>query len=659
MAYTIRHTNGQNPYVIPDGTINTTTTLTFVGKNYPNYGQILDQNFLYLLENSANTTAPTAPVIGQLWWDTSHNSLKIWTSALWKNVSGATPSSTAPVGVVVGDSWWDTVNSQLKIYDGSTWVVIGPPNTTSGTTGPIVETIKDINQNNHVVISIYINNARYAIWSNTAFNPLSPISGFQTNGTGTSNYINPGLNLATTDFLTGGKFWGQASDSLQLSGLYANAFLRADTSSTTVGSLGVNQNFYVGASSNFKLSVTNPDVYMDNQTNNGIIHIRTKNNLGTTNDALEIYPNGNVVANFDMVVLGNLVAQQTNDYLIINGTTSSTGTTTGAVQIVGGTAIQGNLNVGGPVNNFVGNITAANVMANVSVVTPQVYATGFNGTINTNTQPYINTLGTLTGLTVNGTTTSINLGGTLTTAAQPNVTTLGTLLVLNTSGVITQSNTNAATSTTTGAVKIAGGLGVVGNVWAGSFYSDSYKFANGLAITTPPAGSATQVQYNNGTNFAADSGLTYNSTTHALTATGTITGGAFSTAGTLSVTSTAATGALTVTGAITATGDVTAFYSDDRLKDRHGNIVDALVKVNSLNGFNYTANELAQSMGYEVRPEVGVSAQEVQAVLPEVVVPAPIDPEYLTVKYEKLVPLLIEAIKELSAKVEELEKKAN
>ena len=108
---------------------------------------------------------------------------------------------------------------------------------------------------------------------------------------------------------------------------------------------------------------------------------------------------------------------------------------------------------------------------------------------------------------------------------------------------------------------------------------------------------------------------------------------------------------------ITATGSITAYFSDDRLKTRKGNIQNALAKVETLNGFHYEANETAQSLGYEAKPEVGVSAQEVQAIMPEVVVPAPIDEKYLTVHYERMVPLLIEAIKELSAKVKELESK--
>jgi hypothetical protein len=86
-----------------------------------------------------------------------------------------------------------------------------------------------------------------------------------------------------------------------------------------------------------------------------------------------------------------------------------------------------------------------------------------------------------------------------------------------------------------------------------------------------------------------------------------------------------------------------------------GNIQGALDKVKSLNGFYYEANEIAQELGYKVKREVGVSAQEVQAVLPEIVTAAPISDEYLTVYYERLTALLIEAVKELAEKVEELE----
>ena len=119
---------------------------------------------------------------------------------------------------------------------------------------------------------------------------------------------------------------------------------------------------------------------------------------------------------------------------------------------------------------------------------------------------------------------------------------------------------------------------------------------------------------------------------------------------------------------ITAVGNITAYYSDERLKENIKPIESALSKVEAIRGVTFNSNALAESFGYKDKSEqVGVIAQEVQAVLPHVVVPAPFDTNedgssksgdnYLTVHYEKLVPLLIEAVKELSAKVKELEKR--
>ena len=102
------------------------------------------------------------------------------------------------------------------------------------------------------------------------------------------------------------------------------------------------------------------------------------------------------------------------------------------------------------------------------------------------------------------------------------------------------------------------------------------------------------------------------------------------------------------TGDLAAAGNVTAYFSDDRLKDRQGNITNALEKVNKLNGFYFIPNDTAAKLGYAKRMDVGISAQEAEMVLPEVVVPAQSNSEYLTVRYERLIPLLIESIKEIT-----------
>ena len=122
---------------------------------------------------------------------------------------------------------------------------------------------------------------------------------------------------------------------------------------------------------------------------------------------------------------------------------------------------------------------------------------------------------------------------------------------------------------------------------------------------------------------------------------------------------------LAVSGAITATDDITAFSSDARLKGDIQTITNALAKVKSITGITYIHNDLAKSFGYtDENRFAGVLAQEIEAVLPEVVVPAPFDvaddgtsksgENYKTVKYDKIVSLLIEAIKELSSQVESM-----
>jgi len=121
-------------------------------------------------------------------------------------------------------------------------------------------------------------------------------------------------------------------------------------------------------------------------------------------------------------------------------------------------------------------------------------------------------------------------------------------------------------------------------------------------------------------------------------------------------------------GTYLATGDIYAYYSDERLKTKQGKIENAIDKVNSIETFYYTHNDLAKEHGFEEeRMHVGVSAQTVEKVMPEVVALAPFDnngsgvsisgENYKTVQYEKLVPLLIEAIKEQQAQIEELKEK--
>ena len=118
-----------------------------------------------------------------------------------------------------------------------------------------------------------------------------------------------------------------------------------------------------------------------------------------------------------------------------------------------------------------------------------------------------------------------------------------------------------------------------------------------------------------------------------------------------------ASGGITVTGALTATGDITAYYSDERLKDVHGSIENALDKVCQLDGFIYSPNDTAEGLGYKKTDrKAGISAQACEKVLPEAVTEAPISSFFKAVQYDQLIPLLINSIKELKSELDEHKK---
>jgi hypothetical protein len=185
MAYTINLTNGSVFAVIPDGTTNTSSSVTLIGKNYAGYGEFLDDNFLQMLENFASSSLsgnPTSsklasPLIGQIWWDSTNNLMKVWAGSTWKVMTGSTASSTAPaVNLVTGDLWYDTVNAQLKVYNGASFSVVGPAFSSSqGTTGAIPLSINDTGGTPHLVTALYTNNNLVAIVSpDSTFIPQAP-----------------------------------------------------------------------------------------------------------------------------------------------------------------------------------------------------------------------------------------------------------------------------------------------------------------------------------------------------------------------------------------------------------------------------------------------------------------------------------------------------
>jgi len=283
MSYTINLTDGTVFAVIPDGTVNTQSNLTLVGKNYAGYGQFLDENFIYLLENASNTTPPGAPLTGQLWWDKGNSLLKVYNGTQFKTISSTTAQSTAPTNNVTGDLWFDTTNQQLKVWTGSTWLIVGPAYTAgTGTTGAIVATITDTLSVVHTVIEFYVANNIVAIMSQDAtFSPQTAISGFAT--------IPPGLTLASTVNTQTPLFNGTATNALALNGVSGNTFMRNNANTSTTGTLSVinNTGLFVGANSDFNVRVGNTGVTVSNQTSNANLNFSV-NIGGTQTTALSI-----------------------------------------------------------------------------------------------------------------------------------------------------------------------------------------------------------------------------------------------------------------------------------------------------------------------------------------------------------------------------------
>jgi len=178
MAYTINLTDGSVFATVNDGTVNTASSMTLVGKNYAGYGEFLDENFIHLLENGSNTSAPVAPLTGQLWWDKTNNLLKVYNGSIFKTISAATASASQPSSNVTGDLWYDTTNQQVKVYTGASFIVVGPAFTsTEGTAGAIPETVNDNTATPHYVTGLYVAGTRVGIVSKDAtFTAAAPTS---------------------------------------------------------------------------------------------------------------------------------------------------------------------------------------------------------------------------------------------------------------------------------------------------------------------------------------------------------------------------------------------------------------------------------------------------------------------------------------------------
>ena len=329
MAYTVNKTSSGS-YTVQDGVVNTQTDLSFIGKGYAGYGEKIAENFLHLLENFTSSTAPSKPITGQLWYDSSTSVLKVYTGSSFVPAGGSIPyQSSAPSTLSQGDLWIDSDTGQLYFYNGSSNVLVGPPASTGTTNGFVYEAILDSTDATQNITKWYNDGNLIAIISEDEFTPKLAISGFAT--------IKKGITLTTA--IADTKFQGTATDSDKLGGVAAANYFRSNANDTTSGTITVANDggVVIGADSDLTLTVDATGGIISNVTNNSDILFKV-NDGGVTTTVMTIDGSESRV--------GIGTASPTTK-LDVSGTvnaTAFTGPITGAV-------------VGDVTGNVVGNVT--------------------------------------------------------------------------------------------------------------------------------------------------------------------------------------------------------------------------------------------------------------------------------------------------------------
>ena len=261
MPYQIDRFNGTPLVTVDDGTIDQTTDIKLVGKNYAGYGEIQNENFVFLLENFSNTVAPPKPVSGQIWYDSATKKLKFYDNSKWRTTGGAEIAATAPTGLTTGDFWWNTNTKQLYAWDGSSFVLVGPLAVSgSGQTNLEAVSVLGTDLNTHPVIKAVVDGVTtFIISSDSNFN-LDPSEKAKPEYAGFDR-INQGITLVDSD--TGEtstlfRFWGTASDSDKLGGSDASEFVLSSgaifTNSNAVASFP-DTGFTVGDDNDLKVFI--------------------------------------------------------------------------------------------------------------------------------------------------------------------------------------------------------------------------------------------------------------------------------------------------------------------------------------------------------------------------------------------------------------------
>jgi hypothetical protein len=239
MPYILNKTNGVQLLVVDDSSVDNSTSLTFLGKNYSGYGEIINENFLKLLENFSNNTSPNSSISGQIWFNTSaaDKKLNVFDGKKYKSIANLHVNTLAPVEPTVGDLWWDSNNNQLKVYSGNSFLIVGPQGTarsewlyseeTNSTTSLAVPIIKGSILTNSIV-TVSAESFIPVVDSELNNDFLQVKKGITLTGT----------NSSGSSKENGYYFWGTSSDSLKSS----------TSSNVTVSVDSTNASFYVSFS---------------------------------------------------------------------------------------------------------------------------------------------------------------------------------------------------------------------------------------------------------------------------------------------------------------------------------------------------------------------------------------------------------------------------
>lgn len=294
MAYTIDRYNNTQLTVVEDGTIDQTTDLKLVGKNYAGYGELQNENFVFLLENFAGANPPPKAINGQIWYDTSLKKLKFWDNTRWRTTGGAEVSATVPAGLTEGDFWWDTANEQLYAYNGTDFILVGPQDAGEGITQWQSRTVRDDAAATRSVIVGTVGDVPIAILSSQEFtidatDTENAIAGF--------DRIRQGITLRDTINSTGGvtstnyRFWGTASNAEKLGGITASNYLTTTNPNFTALATFADVGLAIGDSNDLRLRIENDNQAVIANEVGTLMIFRVKDAFGNIKNPLRFTSN--------------------------------------------------------------------------------------------------------------------------------------------------------------------------------------------------------------------------------------------------------------------------------------------------------------------------------------------------------------------------------